>query len=74
MPEVAQRDISCITSVHVDDLKAAGPPEQLRAFKQHLEAEFGEAKHEIGSFLNCGVLHEVVLQAGRQRLLKAALV
>ena len=42
---------------HVDDLKIAGPPEQIEKFVQHLTQTFGKLEIHWHQFTFCGIKH-----------------
>ena len=50
--------LTCIMTIHVDDLKIAGEPKVVQRILQELESQFGELTVQRGTFTNCGVQHE----------------
>ena len=49
--------LTCIMTIHVDDLKIAGEPSVVKELLKVLEKEFGELTVQWGKFTNCGVQH-----------------
>ena len=46
-----------VMSKHVDDLKIAGEPDEVKKILKELQIIFGELKIERSTFTNCGVKH-----------------
>ena len=42
---------------HVDDLKVAGEPQEVKNLIAHLESGFGKLTYSEGTFTNCGLRH-----------------
>ena len=58
LPEVSLRQLTCITSVHVDDLKGAARRETAEALLKHLESRVGKCKADYLTFDHTGIQHE----------------
>ena len=60
-PEFCSRwengELTCLMTIHVDDLKIAGRPEVVKHVPTVLQKEFGELKILWNDFTNCGVHH-----------------
>ena len=60
-PEMCYRHdggvLTCIMTIHVDDLKTAGEPRVVSSILADLEKQFGALTVHRGSFLNCGTRH-----------------
>ena len=49
--------LTCIMTIHVDDLKIAGEPHVVKEILKTLEQTFGELAIQRATFTNCGVQH-----------------
>ena len=49
--------LTCIMTIHVDDLKTAGDPRVVSSTLFELEKQVGELTIQRGSFTNCGTRH-----------------
>ena len=58
LPEVHRKDLKCILSVHVDDLKGTATRETATSLLQHLESKVGKCKADYCTFIHIGILHE----------------
>ena len=51
------RTLTCVMTIHVDDLKIAGEPQVVDSILAELGRQFGELTVQRGCFTNCGTRH-----------------
>ena len=59
-------ELLVLLSVHVDDLKVTGKPDEVDALRAMLNKEFDQLKLEVDTFTHLGIKHQLLEDGSRE--------